>query len=39
MDPALAAKKMLSALEYRTWKLGVHRKVSEDLETPLCQNY
>ncbi|WP_104370536.1 anaerobic carbon-monoxide dehydrogenase catalytic subunit [Desulfocucumis palustris] len=39
MDPAVSAKKMLSALEYRTWKLGVHKKVSEDLETPLCQNY
>ncbi|MBE3585830.1 MAG: anaerobic carbon-monoxide dehydrogenase catalytic subunit, partial [Thermoanaerobacter sp.] len=32
MDPAVAAQKMLSALEYRTWKLGVHRKVAEDLE-------
>ncbi|WP_027356293.1 anaerobic carbon-monoxide dehydrogenase catalytic subunit [Desulfofundulus thermocisternus] len=39
MDPAVAAQKMLSALEYRTWKLGVHRKVAEDLETALCQNY
>ncbi|MFA7468243.1 MAG: anaerobic carbon-monoxide dehydrogenase catalytic subunit [Desulfotomaculaceae bacterium] len=39
MDPAEAAKKMLSALDYRTWKLGVHKKVSEDLETALCQNY
>lgn len=39
MDPAEAAKKMLSALEYRTWKLGVHKHVAEDLETALCQNY
>ncbi|MHB8916711.1 MAG: anaerobic carbon-monoxide dehydrogenase catalytic subunit [Desulfocucumaceae bacterium] len=39
MDPAVAAKKMLSALEYRAWKLGVHRKVAEDFETTLCQNY
>ncbi|MCL2338280.1 MAG: anaerobic carbon-monoxide dehydrogenase catalytic subunit [Firmicutes bacterium] len=38
-DPEEAAKKMLSALEYRTWKLGVHKKVAEDLETALCQNY
>jgi carbon-monoxide dehydrogenase catalytic subunit len=39
MDPSVAAQKMLSALEYRTWKLGVHRKVAEDFETALCQNY
>jgi len=39
MDPAVAAKKMLSALEYRTWKLGVHRKAAEDFESTLCQNY
>ena len=39
MDPAVAAKKMLSALEYRTWKLGVHRQVAEDNEAALCQNY
>ena len=39
MDPAEAAKKMLSALEYRTWKLGVHKNVAEDQETALCQNY
>jgi carbon-monoxide dehydrogenase catalytic subunit len=39
MDPTEAAKKMLSALKYRTWKLGVHKHVSEDLETALCQNY
>lgn len=39
MDPAIAAKKMLSALEYRTWKLGVHRKMAEEFETSLCQNY
>jgi carbon-monoxide dehydrogenase catalytic subunit len=39
MDPVESAKKMLSALEYRTWKLGVHKNVAEDLETALCQNY
>ncbi|RKO67105.1 anaerobic carbon-monoxide dehydrogenase catalytic subunit [Desulfofundulus salinus] len=39
MDPSVAAQKMLSALEYRTWKLDVHRKVAEDFETALCQNY
>ncbi|MFZ5591190.1 MAG: anaerobic carbon-monoxide dehydrogenase catalytic subunit [Bacillota bacterium] len=39
MDPVIAAKKMLSALEYRTWKLGIHRKMAEEFETSLCQNY
>jgi len=39
MDPYEAARKMLSALEYRTWKLGVHRAVAEDFEAALCQNY
>lgn len=35
----VAAQKLLSALEYRTWKLGIHRKVAEENETGLCQNY
>lgn len=39
MDPAVAAKKILSALEYRTWKLRVHKDVAARYETALCQNY
>jgi len=39
MDPAVAAKKMLNALEYRNWKLGIHMKAAEDFETALCKNY
>lgn len=39
MDPQVAAKKILNALEYRTWKLGVHRNVAERFETALCQGY
>ncbi|NTW05378.1 MAG: anaerobic carbon-monoxide dehydrogenase catalytic subunit, partial [Peptococcaceae bacterium] len=39
MDPEIAASKMLSALEYRTWKLGVHKAVAEENATALCQNY
>lgn len=39
MDPAESAKKILSALEYRTWKLGVHKDVAEKNNTELCQNY
>lgn len=38
-DIELSIQKLLNALEYRTWKLGVHHKVAEDLETTLCQNY
>ena len=34
-----SCKKLLNALEYRTWKLGIHKSVAEDLETELCQNY
>lgn len=39
VDHKVAAQKMLSALEYRTWKLGVHKAASEKFETSLCQNY
>lgn len=39
MDPQVSAKKILSALEYRTWKLGIHRAAAENFETDLCQNY
>lgn len=38
-DIEVSIQKLLGALEYRTWKLGVHKKISEDLETPLCQNW
>ncbi len=38
-DPHVAAKKMLSALEYRTWKLGIHQNSAEENATALCQNY
>ncbi|MGI9953295.1 carbon monoxide dehydrogenase, partial [Moorellaceae bacterium AZ2] len=39
MDPQVAARKILNALEYRTWKLGVHRQVAERFGTRLCQGY
>ncbi|MFZ5642175.1 MAG: anaerobic carbon-monoxide dehydrogenase catalytic subunit [Bacillota bacterium] len=39
MDPEVAAKKMLSALEYRTWKLGIHRQTAEEFEAALCKGY
>lgn len=39
VDAKVAAEKMLSALEYRTWKLGIHMKAAENFEAGLCQNY
>jgi carbon-monoxide dehydrogenase catalytic subunit len=39
MDPAIAAQKMLNALQYRTWKMSIHRAAAENFETELCQNY
>lgn len=38
-DATVAAQKLLNALEYRTWKLGVHKEASEKYEANLCQNY
>lgn len=38
-DYAKAAEKLLAALEYRTWKLGVHKAVAEKNEAPLTRNY
>lgn len=39
MDPEIAAQKILDALEYRTWKLGVHKQTAEKFNTALCRNY
>lgn len=39
VDGNVAAKKILNALEYRTWKLGVHKQTAEKFETSLCQGY
>jgi len=39
LDPEISAKKILDALEYRTWKLGVHKQTAEKFNTALCQNY
>jgi carbon-monoxide dehydrogenase catalytic subunit len=38
-DINVSIEKLLNALEYRTWKLKVHRQVAEDMETPLCRNW
>ncbi len=34
-----AIEKMLAALEYRTWKLSVHKAVAERYDAPLTKNY
>ena len=39
VDYKAAAEKMLSALEYRTWKLGIHKAAADRFEAALCQNY
>ncbi|TDA68731.1 MAG: anaerobic carbon-monoxide dehydrogenase catalytic subunit [Clostridia bacterium] len=39
MDPVVAAEKIISALEYRTWKLGVHRNSAAKFDATLCQGY
>jgi len=39
VDPCEAAKKIINALEYRTWKLGIHRKAAEKYNTRLAQGW
>jgi carbon-monoxide dehydrogenase catalytic subunit len=39
MDPLLGARKLLDALEYRTWKLAVHKKAAEKFNTSLAQGW
>ena len=39
VDPTIGATKLLDALEYRTWKLGVHKMTAEKNETSLAQGW
>ncbi len=39
MDPYVGAQKLLNALEYRTWKLGVHKQAAEKFNTSLAQGW
>jgi carbon-monoxide dehydrogenase catalytic subunit len=34
-DPEVSAQKLFAALEYRTWKLGIHKKVAAEYESEL----
>ena len=38
-DYEKAVEKLLAALDYRTWKLGVHKAVAEKFEAPLTKNF
>lgn len=39
VDPVLGASKLIDALEYRTWKLGIHKQTAEKNETALAQGW
>ncbi|HAA90306.1 MAG: Carbon monoxide dehydrogenase/acetyl-CoA synthase subunit beta [Thermoanaerobacterales bacterium 50_218] len=38
-DPEVAVKKLVAALEYRAWKLRIHKKAAEEYGTELCQAF
>jgi len=39
VDPKIGATKLLDALEYRTWKLGIHKMTAEKNDTSLAQGW
>jgi carbon-monoxide dehydrogenase catalytic subunit len=39
VDPLVGAKKLIDALEYRTWKLGIHKRTAEKNGTSLAQGW
>lgn len=39
VDPVIGAQKLLNALEYRTWKLNVHKKTAEKNDTAIAQGW
>jgi carbon-monoxide dehydrogenase catalytic subunit len=38
-DPQVAVEKLVAALDYRTWKLGIHRKATEKYESELTEAF
>jgi carbon-monoxide dehydrogenase catalytic subunit len=38
-DMNVAVDKLVAALEYRTWKLGIHKKVAAEYETELTGTF
>lgn len=39
MDPQVAAQKILNALEYRTWKLKIHKQAAEKFNSEIAQGW
>ncbi|GAB6174760.1 anaerobic carbon-monoxide dehydrogenase catalytic subunit [Paradesulfitobacterium aromaticivorans] len=39
MDPVIGARKLLDALEYRNWKLGIHKQAADKFNTSLAQGW
>ncbi|WP_425801638.1 anaerobic carbon-monoxide dehydrogenase catalytic subunit [Desulfitobacterium sp. Sab5] len=39
MDPQVAAQKILGALEYRSWKLKIHKHAAEKFNTEIAQGW
>jgi anaerobic carbon-monoxide dehydrogenase catalytic subunit len=39
VDPVIGAQKLLDALEYRTWKLNIHKKTAEKNDTSIAQGW
>jgi carbon-monoxide dehydrogenase catalytic subunit len=39
VDPQVASQKILNALEYRSWKLGVHKQAAEKFNTTIAQGW
>lgn len=39
MDPKVAAQKILNALDYRTWKLRIHKQASEKFNSEIAQGW
>lgn len=39
VDPFIGATKLLDALEYRTWKLNIHKKTAEKNSTAIAQGW
>jgi carbon-monoxide dehydrogenase, catalytic subunit len=39
VDPVIGAQKLIDALEYRTWKLNIHKKTAEKNDTAIAQGW
>ena len=39
VDPVIGAQKLLNALEYRSWKLKIHKRIAEKNDTAIAQGW